>query len=98
VGQFEGAGRRIVAALKERIHSGACQPGDRLPSSRAFAAEWGASRTMVTAAYGQLIAEGYLVTRAGAGRSWHLAWRRGSAGAAPGSGGPCPLRLCTTPA
>jgi GntR family transcriptional regulator/MocR family aminotransferase len=64
--QLEGVGRRIIAAIKEQIHSGAYQPGDRLPSSRAFAAEWGASRTTVTAAYGQLIAEGYLVTRAGA--------------------------------
>ncbi|WP_245928123.1 PLP-dependent aminotransferase family protein [Bosea psychrotolerans] len=66
VGQLEGVGRRIIAAIKEQIHSGAYRPGDRLPSSRAFAAEWGASRTTVTAAYGQLIAEGYLVTRAGA--------------------------------
>ncbi|MDR6870644.1 GntR family transcriptional regulator/MocR family aminotransferase [Bosea sp. BE125] len=66
MGQLEGVGRRIIAAIKEQIHSGAYRPGDRLPSSRAFAAEWGASRTTVTAAYGQLIAEGYLVTRAGA--------------------------------
>lgn len=66
MGQLEGVGRRIIAAIKEQIHSGAYQPGDRLPSSRALAAEWGASRTTVTAAYGQLIAEGYLLTRAGA--------------------------------
>lgn len=64
--QSESVGRRIIAAIKERIHGGAYRPGDRLPSSRAFAAEWGASRTTVTAAYGQLIAEGYLVTRPGA--------------------------------
>ncbi len=64
--QLESVGRRIVAAIKERIHGGAYRPGDRLPSSRAFAAEWGASRTTVTAAYGQLIAEGYLVSRQGA--------------------------------
>lgn len=66
VGQLDGVGRRIIAAIKNQIHSGAYQPGDRLPSSRTFAAEWGASRTTVTAAYGQLIAEGYLVTRPGA--------------------------------
>lgn len=66
MGQLEGVGRRIIAAIKERIHSGAYRPGDRLPSTRAFAAEWGASRTTVTAAYGQLIAEGYLLTRPGA--------------------------------
>ncbi len=68
MGQFadDGVARRMVAAVKERIHSGAYRPGDRLPSTRAFAAEWGASRTTVTAAYGQLISEGYLVTRQGA--------------------------------
>lgn len=62
----EGITRRMVAAIKARIHSGAYKPGDKLPSTRAFAAEWGASRTTVTAAYGQLIAEGYLATRQGA--------------------------------
>ena len=42
------------------------RPGDRLPSSRALAIEWGVSRTTVTAAYAQLIAEGYLLNRPGA--------------------------------
>lgn len=62
----EGVARRIIAAIKAQIHSGAYRPGDRLPSSRAFAAEWGASRTTVTAAYNQLDAEGYLIIRQGA--------------------------------
>lgn len=62
----EGVARRIIASIKAQIHAGAYQPGDRLPSTRSFAAEWGASRTTVTAAYGQLIAEGYLATRPGA--------------------------------
>jgi GntR family transcriptional regulator / MocR family aminotransferase len=62
----EGVARRIIAAIKEQIHAGTYRPGDRLPSTRAFAAEWRASRTTVTAAYGQLIAEGYLATRPGA--------------------------------
>ncbi|RVD41511.1 GntR family transcriptional regulator, partial [Mesorhizobium sp. M8A.F.Ca.ET.023.02.2.1] len=62
----DGAARRIIAGIKQQIHSGAYQPGDRLPSTRVFAAEWGASRTTVTAAYSQLIAEGYLISRAGA--------------------------------
>ncbi|WP_296740728.1 PLP-dependent aminotransferase family protein [Mesorhizobium sp.] len=64
--QLDGVARRIIAAIKEQIHSGAYRPGDRLPSTRVFAAEWGASRTTVTAAYGQLIAEGYLIVRPGA--------------------------------
>ncbi|WP_069882877.1 PLP-dependent aminotransferase family protein [Bosea sp. BIWAKO-01] len=62
----DGVARRIIAAIKEQIHAGAYQPGDRLPSTRTFASEWGASRTTVTVAYGQLIAEGYLISRAGA--------------------------------
>jgi GntR family transcriptional regulator/MocR family aminotransferase len=68
VGQLpdKGVARRIVAAIKDQIHAGTHRPGDKLPSTRAFAAEWGTSRTTVTAAYGQLIAEGYLVSRPGA--------------------------------
>jgi GntR family transcriptional regulator/MocR family aminotransferase len=68
VGQLieKGVARRIVGAIKEQIHAGTYQPGDKLPPTRSFAIEWGASRTTVTAAYGQLIAEGYIVTRPGA--------------------------------
>ncbi len=58
--------RRICEAIKEQIRLGVHGPGARLPSTRALAAEWGVSRTTVTAAYGQLIAEGYLETRQGA--------------------------------
>lgn len=62
----QGVARRIIAAIKQRIHGGEYRPGDRLPSSRALAIEWGVSRTTVTAAYAQLIAEGYLLNRPGA--------------------------------
>lgn len=62
----QGVARRIIAAIRQRICDGEYRPGDRLPSSRALAAEWGVSRTTVTAAYGQLIAEGYLLNRPGA--------------------------------
>ncbi|MGX8008828.1 MocR-like pyridoxine biosynthesis transcription factor PdxR [Mesorhizobium sp. ORM8.1] len=62
----DGVARQIIAAIKEQIHCGSYRPGDRLPSTRAFAAEWGASRTTVTAAYNQLDAEGYLIIRHGA--------------------------------
>jgi GntR family transcriptional regulator / MocR family aminotransferase len=68
VGQLtqDGVARRIIAAIKDQIHSGAHPPGSRLPATRALAAEWGVSRTTVTAAYSQLIAEGYLTSRPGA--------------------------------
>ncbi|MBR0665477.1 PLP-dependent aminotransferase family protein [Roseomonas hellenica] len=59
-------GQRICDAIKAQIASGRLGPGARLPSTRALAAEWGVSRTTVTAAYEQLIAEGYLETRQGA--------------------------------
>lgn len=64
--EIVGIARRIVTAIKQQIAEGTYRPGDRLPSSRSFAAEWGASRTTVTAAYGQLVAEGYLSVRPGA--------------------------------
>ncbi|MBR0652064.1 PLP-dependent aminotransferase family protein [Roseomonas terrae] len=57
---------RICEAIKAQIASGHLSPGARVPSTRALAAEWGVSRTTVTAAYEQLIAEGYLEARQGA--------------------------------
>src|SRR5918993_2175417 len=58
--------QRICEAIKGQIASGLLGPGARLPSTRSLATEWGVSRTTVTAAYEQLIAEGYLETRQGA--------------------------------
>ncbi len=57
---------RIGAGLKAQIAQGVYPPGSALPSTRALAAELGVSRTTVTAAYDQLVAEGYLETRPGA--------------------------------
>jgi GntR family transcriptional regulator/MocR family aminotransferase len=58
--------QQIGEAIKGQIASGLLGPGARLPSTRALATEWGVSRTTVTAAYEQLIAEGYLEARQGA--------------------------------
>src|SRR3712207_5711411 len=58
--------QRICEVIKGQIASGLLGPGARLPSTRSLAAEWGVSRTTVTAAYEQLIAEGYVETRQGA--------------------------------
>ncbi len=60
-----GMARRITESVKDQIRRGIYKAGDKLPSSRAFAVEWGVSRTTVTAAYGQLAAEGYLITHTG---------------------------------
>src|ERR1700722_13225637 len=63
------AGRRagLERALREAIRDGRLAPDTRLPSSRALAADLGLSRGTVSAAYDQLVAEGYLVARHGSG-------------------------------
>ncbi|HEV7305964.1 PLP-dependent aminotransferase family protein [Ensifer sp.] len=61
-----GATRRIYEALKAQILDGTYAARAWLPSTRALAAELGVSRTTVTAAYEQLLSEGYLESRQGA--------------------------------
>lgn len=63
---LERVTQRISETIKAQIASGLLGPGARLPSTRSLAVEWGVSRNTVTAAYEQLIAEGYLETRQGA--------------------------------
>ena len=58
---------QIAAQLREALADGRLAPGERLPSSRALAATLGVSRTVVTAAYTQLFAEGWLDGRHGSG-------------------------------
>ncbi|MFF4395324.1 PLP-dependent aminotransferase family protein [Streptomyces sp. NPDC001480] len=60
-------GRSLQAALREAIRSGRLTAGTRLPSSRDLAADLGVSRGLVTEAYEQLTAEGYLRSGRGAG-------------------------------
>ncbi|MFC4533866.1 PLP-dependent aminotransferase family protein [Sphaerisporangium dianthi] len=66
-----GAGRRdgLEHALRDAIRAGRLAPGTRLPSSRALSTEIGLSRGTVSAAYDQLVAEGYLTSRQGSGTS-----------------------------
>jgi GntR family transcriptional regulator / MocR family aminotransferase len=63
------AGRRsgLERALRDAIRDGRLPPSTRLPATRALAAELGLSRGTVSAAYDQLVAEGWLVARVGAG-------------------------------
>lgn len=60
-----GTGQRIYDLLRAQIADGTLPAGASAPSTRALAADLGVSRTTVTAAYGQLAAEGFLVTSAG---------------------------------
>jgi GntR family transcriptional regulator/MocR family aminotransferase len=62
-----GRGETLRAALertlREAIRAGALRAGVRLPSSRVLAQSLGVSRGVVRDAYGQLEAQGFLVTR-----------------------------------
>jgi GntR family transcriptional regulator/MocR family aminotransferase len=58
---------QIAAQLRDVLTGGRLTAGERLPSTRALAAALGVSRTVVTAAYTQLFAEGWLEGRHGSG-------------------------------
>ena len=58
---------QISGQLRAAIASGRLRAGERLPASRALAASLGVSRTVITAAYAQLYAEGWLDGRHGSG-------------------------------
>ncbi|WP_433274036.1 PLP-dependent aminotransferase family protein [Actinosynnema sp. CS-041913] len=62
-------GRRtgLEHALRDAIRTGRLAPGARLPATRRLAVELGLARNTVSAAYDQLVAEGYLTARRGAG-------------------------------
>ena len=58
---------QIVIQLRDAVGSGVLLAGERLPSTRDLAATLGVSRTVVTTAYAQLFAEGWLEGRHGSG-------------------------------
>ncbi|WP_345413939.1 PLP-dependent aminotransferase family protein, partial [Actinomycetospora chlora] len=58
---------QLADGLRGAVSRGALRVGDRVPSTRALAAELGVSRTVTAAAYDQLVAEGWLGPRRGAG-------------------------------
>jgi GntR family transcriptional regulator/MocR family aminotransferase len=59
--------RQVYAQVRSAVLSGALRPGTKLPSSRAMASGLGVARASVVAAYEQLLAEGYVEGRHGAG-------------------------------
>ncbi len=62
-----GLQQQIYRSIRRAILSGAVSPGTRLPSSRELAHDLRVSRTTAVLALEQLLAEGYLATRRGAG-------------------------------
>lgn len=58
---------QLAAAVRALVTDGTLTTGDRLPSSRALAADLGVARAVVEQAYDQLLAEAWVETRRGAG-------------------------------
>jgi GntR family transcriptional regulator / MocR family aminotransferase len=77
--------RQLYERLRAEILEGQLEAGARLPSTRALASQLGVSRNTTALAYQQLLLEGYLESRVGAGtrvasvRPEHLLHMRGTA-------------------
>lgn len=59
--------QRVAEALIAALREGAVAPGDALPSTRALAAMLGISRGPVVAAFDELAAAGFVISRSGSG-------------------------------
>ncbi|WP_281648433.1 PLP-dependent aminotransferase family protein [Parendozoicomonas sp. Alg238-R29] len=59
--------QELYQELKRRVLEGELPPGIRLPPSRLLAAQLNIGRNTVTAAFNQLLAEGYLQSKTGSG-------------------------------
>ncbi|WNV85954.1 PLP-dependent aminotransferase family protein [Umezawaea sp. Da 62-37] len=66
---------RLAGALRSAVRDGVLPVGTALPPSRKLATDLGCSRWLVTQAYGQLVAEGYLEARTGA--ATRVSWSPG---------------------
>ena len=58
---------RLEGALRQAVQTGRLRPDTRLPPSRSLAVDLGIARNTVAEAYTQLVAEGWLEARVGAG-------------------------------
>ncbi len=65
---------QIASQLRSGIADGRLGAGERLPAGRVLAASLGVSRTVVTAAYAQLYAEGWQLRGTLPGRRPQTAW------------------------
>src|SRR5690349_7926610 len=62
-----GARELLINALRDAVRSGRLAPGAMLPPSRDLAGDLGLARNTVAQAYAELVAEGWLASRQGAG-------------------------------
>lgn len=60
-------GVQLSTQVRDLVLAGTLVPGDRLPSTRALAADLGVARSVTEQAYDQLLAEGWLTARRGSG-------------------------------
>lgn len=60
-------GVQLSAQVRGLVLDGTLAPGDRLPSTRALAADLGVARSVTEHAYDQLLAEGWVTSRRGSG-------------------------------
>lgn len=75
-----GVRELLLTALRYAVRSGRLVPGSTLPPSRSLAADLGLARNTVAEVYSELVNEGWLASRQGAG-TWVL--NTGGAQAAP---------------
>lgn len=59
--------RQVYQQIREQILNGDLQSGGKLPSTRELSSELNVSRNVILEAYDQLLAEGFLVAKRGAG-------------------------------
>jgi GntR family transcriptional regulator/MocR family aminotransferase len=57
----------LLSALRDAVRTGRLAPGTMLPPSRSLATDLGLARNTVAEAYAELVAEGFLASRQGAG-------------------------------
>src|SRR3954466_6087093 len=62
-----GARDQLLSALRDAVRSGRLAPGTMLPPSRSLATDLGLARKTVAEADAELVAEGWLASRQGAG-------------------------------
>ncbi len=77
----------LLTALRDAVRSGRLAPGSMLPPSRTLATDLGLARNTVAEAYAELVNEGWLASRQGAG-TWVL--NAGGAQATPRQRGTAP--------
>ncbi|BBY45145.1 MocR-like pyridoxine biosynthesis transcription factor PdxR [Mycolicibacterium celeriflavum] len=80
-----GARDLLIGALRDAVRSGRLAPGAVLPPSRSLAGDLGLARNTVAEAYAELVAEGWLASRQGAG-TWVLNAAGAAAPARPSRG------------